>query len=54
MTTAPIDRRRALRTALVLTAAFLCVEVVGGILTHSLALLASAKSTAHSILRSGQ
>ena len=42
MTTAPIDRRRALRTALVLTAAFLCVEVVGGILTHSLALLADA------------
>ena len=42
LTTARVANRRALGIALVLTAAVLVAEVVGGILTDSLALLADA------------
>jgi cobalt-zinc-cadmium efflux system protein len=48
----PIDRsaqRRALRLALGANAAFLVVEVVGGLLTHSLALLADAAHMASDV-----
>ncbi len=42
LTAARVANRRALATALVLTAVVIVVEVVGGILTNSLALLADA------------
>src|SRR4051812_482761 len=48
----PVDRgaqRRALRLTLVANAAFLVVEVVGGLATHSLALLADAAHMASDV-----